>query len=111
MPHENDQVILTEPQLLALWCIELACAQRGYSTPAEIGQAMCKGESLRGRSAQGLGRQGGVMASRLRRRGLVDDRSAEHHGFPAYGITAAGRAALDAYSRDGVGIRRRAGRT
>ena len=78
---------MTEPQIKALRY--LATVQ--FATPADLGQAM--GGTRRG-YAQGLGRMGGSMGSRLVKMKLALDASRERHGFPAYAISAAGRAAL-----------------
>lgn len=82
---------LTKPQKLALSFL----ATVDYAAPARIGQAMIT-ERYRGQghSAQGLGRVGGTMASRLVKMGMARDRSREFDYFPRYSITDAGRAAL-----------------
>lgn len=90
---------LTEPQRKALSFL----ATVSYAIPSQIGEAM--GGSKRG-VAQGLGRMGGAMAARLQRLGLVCDASRNRSGFPAYSISRAGRAEVDAAreGRDGQNL-------
>ena len=83
---------MTEPQIKALRY--LATVQ--YATPADLGQAI--GGTRRG-YAQGLGRLGGAMGSRLVKMKLAVDASRERDGFPAYAINAAGIAALEELDR------------
>lgn len=78
----------TKPQWRALKCLG---AQR-FATPQEIGYAMTVGRSPP-LKPQGAGRLGGTMGSRLVRMELASHYSG-HGGFPAYAITAAGRAKL-----------------
>jgi hypothetical protein len=59
-----------------------------YATPAEIGHTL--GSTKTG-SAQGAGRLGASVLSRLLKSGLAENCSFLRHGFPAYRITGAGR--------------------
>lgn len=84
---------MTEPQRLAL----AAMIAVPYLTPAEIGYAISPdrpgGRVLK---AQGAGRIGGSMASRLIKFGWAENCSHLHMGFPAYRITDVGRIAFNA---------------
>lgn len=86
---------LTEAQRCAL---EFLRDRSIPAAPSEIGEALRSRPGDRrkhGKGAgQGLGRTGGAMAHRLIKAGYVADASRERGGFPAYRITAAGRAAL-----------------
>ena len=79
---------MTEPQRKALEFL----ATVKFATPADIGEAMGGTRTMR---AQGLGRLGGRMAKTLMDKGWAVGMSWYHDGFPAYGITAKGRNALD----------------
>lgn len=82
---------MTEPQKIALKFL----AGRPYATPSEIGEAMLRDRKFqRARTAQGLGRIGGAMGSRLTAFGWAADASNRRGGFPAYRITEVGRTAL-----------------
>jgi hypothetical protein len=59
-----------------------------FATPAQIGQAV--GGTKRGR-AQGLGRLGGRVGSRLCKAGLAWDAKRQNSGYPAYMINGNGR--------------------
>jgi hypothetical protein len=79
---------MTEPQRRALTYL----ASVEMASPAALGQGM--GGTRRG-NAQGLGRLGGAMGSRLVKLGWARDLSHKCHGFPAYGISSLGRRALE----------------
>jgi predicted transcriptional regulator with HTH domain len=80
---------LTEIDRKVLQWLTKVCGPHTYVTPAEIGLAM--GGTVTGKP-QGLGRMGGRRAKRLIGMGLVEDCSVMRGGFPAYRITALGRA-------------------
>lgn len=83
-----SQTTLTEPQKKALQYL----ASVPWAAPSEIGQAMiADGARMK---AQGMGRLGGTMATRLMKRGLVFPADSQRSGFPAYRISAAGREVL-----------------
>ena len=82
-----DQSTLTEPQRKALAYM----AERAWASPADLGEAI--GGTAR-MKAQGLGRLGGTMGTRLVRLGLARHASRERSGYSAYAITQAGREAL-----------------
>lgn len=79
-----DSPTLTGPQIKALRYLGTV----NFATPAQIGEAM--GGTRRG-VAQGLGRLGGAMGTRLVRMGLARDASRDNHGYAAYAITSGGR--------------------
>jgi hypothetical protein len=86
-------VKLTEPQRRALSYL----ATVADASPARIGEAMYHDGWLRleqNLSAQGCGRVGGTMATRLVKMGLVRDVSLKNGGWPAYAISPEGRKAL-----------------
>ena len=80
-------IALTDPQLLALRFL----ADRTCASPAELGAAI---GGTRAMKAQGLGRLGGTMGTRLVRLKLAEHASWDRGGFPGYRINAAGRAAI-----------------
>lgn len=77
-----------------------ALAAHLYLIPSEIGYAVCptraNGQPLK---PQGAGRLGGRIGWSLVRRGLAYHASSQRSGFPAYSISAEGRAALAAHDR------------
>lgn len=85
--------MISDAQRRVLECL----AKSDWQTPATIGWAMVEGRDTKAAhkgSAQGLGRIGGGMCRKMIDQGLVRDASRQRRGFPAYAITAAGRAAL-----------------
>ncbi len=80
---------LTGPQRRALAALPVS---PGALSPAELGAAM---GGTRSNRAQGLGRLGGTMGSRLERLGLANGR-ADPAGFPAYRLTEFGERVLAA---------------
>lgn len=80
---------LTKRQIVALKLL----AGRRYATPADIGDALTVGR-IRPLKAQGAGRLGGTMGTRLVRLGLAEHANSLRNGFPAYAISAKGRLAL-----------------
>jgi hypothetical protein len=86
----SDEIKLTEPQRRALEYLNSVT----NATPSRIGEAMYhEGWRRRERhlSAQGCGRVGGTMATRLVKMGLVRDLAMKNDGWSLYEISQRGR--------------------